>query len=69
MDSVGPNGLKSLKGHERERRIQSEQSFLGSFDADDDMGHTGMTDPNILAPVSRLADLSETVILAQLKDQ
>lgn len=35
---------------------QSEQSFLCSFDADDDTGRVGMTDRN-------------TVILAQLKEK
>ena len=55
--------------HERKRCIQSMQRFIHSFDTDDDLAMVHLTIPKMLAPQSRLADLGNTVIPEQLKDQ
>ena len=55
--------------HERNRRIQSVQRFIHSFDTDDDLARVHLTTPKMLGPKSLLVDLGNTVIPEQLKGQ
>ena len=49
--------------------MHSVQRFIGSVDIHDDMAWVHLITPKMLAPGSRFADLSNTVIPEQLKGQ
>ena len=55
------NDLRVARIIEHERRIHSMERFIHSFDTNDDLAGVHLTN-KMLAPQSRLADLSNTVI-------